>query len=73
MGKFTWGDLVRVRAAASIGNRLGALAGVVGMRDVETEEQSAQFDSPLASTIYLIEFGDGESVELPEHMLELAT
>jgi hypothetical protein len=47
------------------------LAAVCGLREVETEEQAHQFDCPVGTTLYLIEYGDGVAVEVPETAVEL--
>lgn len=68
---FTWGDTVRVKVDAAAAARPGALAEVVGIREVENHDQSNQFwGAPLGTTIYLVEFGDGSAIEVPEGMLE---
>jgi hypothetical protein len=67
----TWGDTVRVKASANIEMRPGALAAVCGLREVETAEQARQFSCPIGTTLYLIEFGDGESIEIPAASVEL--
>jgi hypothetical protein len=66
----TWGDTVRVKAAAPPLMRPGALAAVVGIREVETLEQARQFEAAIGSKVYLIEFGDGDALELPEAWIE---
>lgn len=69
----TWGDTVRVRFCAPMSMRPGALAEVVGIRSVETLEQAAEFGVPVHTKIYLVEFGDGEAIELPEFWIESAS
>jgi hypothetical protein len=52
--------------------RPGALAAVCGIRAVETVEQARQFDCAIGTILYLVEFGDGTSIEIPDIYLELA-
>lgn len=66
----TWGDTVRVKANAPISMRPGAVAEVVGIRDINTPDQAAQFDIPVGATVYLIEFGNGDSMEVADKWLE---
>ena len=70
MSGFTWGETVRIRGGAPASYRPGALAAVCGMRQIENAEQAQQFSRSVETTVYLIEFGDGESVEIPEDLLE---
>ena len=67
----TWGDTVRIKAEAAAEMRPGSLAAVCGLREVETQEQAQQFSCAVGTTLYLIEFGDGESVEIPGLWLEV--
>ncbi len=68
--RLTWGDTVKVRLNADPEKRPGAIAEVCGMRDVETDDQSEEFSSPIGTKLYLIEFEDGSSIEIPEGFLE---
>ena len=68
----TWGDTARIKNSASTEMRPETLAAVCGMREVETPEQSQQFGCAIGTTLYLVEFGDGASVEIPEQFVEVA-
>lgn len=70
MGDFTWGDTVRVKVGAHSARRPGKIAEVVGIREVEVEDHARQLEAPVGSTLYLIEFEDGTSVEIAEAWLE---
>jgi hypothetical protein len=70
MADFTWGDTVRVKAGAQPARRPGAIAEVVGIRDIEAADQAREFEAPIGSKLYLIEFGDGTSHEIPEAWIE---
>jgi hypothetical protein len=72
MSRPTWGDTVRIKNHTSPAMRPGNLAAVCGMREVETPEQAKQFGCAIGTTVYLIEFGDGSSVEIPEAFVEVA-
>ena len=74
MQDLTWGGTVRVKSTASIPDRrLGALAEIVGIRKIETPAQASQFSAPISSKVYLIEFSDGDAVEVPEAWIEAAS
>ena len=73
MSKMTWGDTVRIKKAVSSEYRPGAFAAVCGMRAVESKEIAAQFKCEIGTILYLVEFSDGNSIELPESWLEVAT
>jgi hypothetical protein len=66
----TWGDSVRVRPEAAAEARPGATASVCGIRKVETREQGLEYGVTIGTTLYLIEFDDGTSIEVPEAWLE---
>jgi hypothetical protein len=68
----TWGDTVRIKEGAAPEMHPGALAAVCGMREVETVEQAKQFNCAIGTILYLVEFDDGASLEIPEACLELA-
>ena len=68
----TWGDSVRIKESAAPEMRPRALADVCGMREVETPEQAKQFNCTIGTTIYVVEFGDGTSLEIPAAYIELA-
>ena len=73
MADFTWGDTIRVKAGAQPERRPGAIAEVVGIREIEVEDQAQHFEAPIGSKLYLIEFGDGTSLEIPEAWIEAAS
>lgn len=68
----TYGDTVRIKMSASAEMRPGTLAAVCGMREVETVAQSQELGCPIGTTLYLVEFGDGASVEIPKEFVEVA-
>jgi hypothetical protein len=67
----TWGDTVRIKTGALPLMRPGGLAAVCGIRTIETVEQAEQFSRPIGTALYLVEFDDGTSVEVPESLLEV--
>jgi len=69
MGKFTWGDAVRIRADAPTHLRPGALASVYDVSEGESRA-GENFASFPPGTVYSIEYGDSSSVEIHEDYLE---
>lgn len=70
MVRATWGDSGRGKAGAPIAMRPGAVAEVVGIRDVETPEQSDQFQIAIGSKVFLIEFSSGDAMDVAEIWIE---
>lgn len=66
----TWGDTVRVKDHVPAAMRPGQLAAVCGLREAETAEEARQFGCAIGATLYLVEFRDGNSSEIPETLLE---
>lgn len=71
MKRPTWGDTVRIKDHAPPQMRPGNLASVCGMRTVETREQAKVFGCPVSTTVFLVEFSDGSSIELADFYLEM--
>jgi hypothetical protein len=42
------------------------------MREAETAEDAKRFGCAIGTTLYLVEFGDGSSVEVPDAVVEIA-
>lgn len=68
--RFSWGDRVRVSQDAPEDYHPDETAEVVGRTAVSNAKNSALTDPNQPIALYIIEFGDGSSVELPEHWLE---
>jgi hypothetical protein len=56
--KYDWGQEVQVAATAPLNMHPGQAGSVCGMRESN------------ASRLYLIEFSDGQAIEIPEDFLE---
>ncbi len=72
MNRPTWGDTVRIKSNAPVEMLPGRLAAVCGIREVENSDQAKQFGCAIGTTLLLVEFGDGHSIELPEDFVEVA-
>lgn len=66
-----WGDTVRVNDDVPPMMRPGCLASVCGMREIETAEQAGQFGCAIGTVVFLVEFGDGSSLEIPGAFLDV--
>jgi len=73
MMDITWGDTVRITTSADIKNRQGSLGEVCGIAEVVTEKHARVVGCSVGTTVYLIEFSDGVSVEAPGEWLEKVT
>ena len=62
---FVWGETVRIKGAAPLEWRPDSLGSVCGIR-MGADQKKFGKDRWL----YLIEFGDGATIELPECFLE---
>lgn len=70
MAKFNWGDSVRVQSSTELADRSGMLAEVCGILTIRTPEHAAKvLGGKIGATAYLVEFGDGYSVEVAEDRL----
>ena len=69
--RFTWGDSVRLQSASDLEERAGTVAEVCAVETVRSAEQAATvLGGRIGVTAYLIEFGDGYSIEVAEDLLE---
>lgn len=66
----TVGDTIRVRSDAPEVARPGALASVRRQRTIETREEALIAGAPVGTTLFHLEFSDGESVDLPRSLLD---
>ena len=71
MALFTYGNTVRVKRDVP-GPRAGQEAEVVAMTLVEDERLAVHHRVAIGTTVYLVEFGDGDSAEFPESALDPA-
>lgn len=70
--RFTWGDAVRVKATAPASVRPGERGDVVAVTEIVTQEMSDLYDAAVGSTVYQVEFGDGNTEEVGDVWLEVA-
>lgn len=70
MSGITWGDSVRVKAGAPAAMRPGASGAVCSITKIENDDQARAYNAAIGNTVYLIEFGDGVGIEVPENWIE---
>jgi len=63
--KLTWGDAVIVKENAPEKYYPSAVGSICGIRTIETCEESEEFCCSMGENIYLVEFSNGYSVEIP--------
>ena len=69
--KYDYGDSVTVNNNAPEGYRPQAKGSLCGVRQVETDEQAKAANTSVGTTLWLVEFEDGSSIEVPEEYLTL--
>ena len=62
---FNWGDTVVIKKIAPECYKPGLLGSVCGVSNIDSEELAIKFNQKMNSELYLIEFGDGETLEIP--------
>lgn len=66
---FDWGNTVQIKQVAPECYKPGSKGCICGIRVIDTVETSKQFDQKIGSELYLIEFGDGETLEIPKNFI----
>lgn len=66
---FNYGDAVVVKQDAPKRYRPGSIGSICGIRIIDSPAIAQQFDQMINSELYLIEFNDGQAVEIPKSFL----
>lgn len=66
---FNWGDAVKVVSNAPPEYHPAHEGSVCGIRVIETANVADKFSEPVGTHLYLVEFSDGSSIEIPERLL----
>ena len=69
MGEITWGDTVFIKNGAPAQFRPGSLASVCGIVLVRTKKEEKGLHAPIGSRVFLVEFSDGNAVDVPERWI----
>lgn len=72
---FAWGDEIYVSQEApnefhpgTFGST-GTFGSICGIREISSLQMAKKFDQKMGSKIYLVEFENGEAIEIPEMYL----
>ena len=68
--KFTWGDPVLIKKSAPKCYKPGEFASICGIDKIITQQEADEFLCKAEDWIYIIEYEDGSSIEVPECYLE---
>lgn len=68
---FNWGDVVMVKLIAPERYKPGFRGCICGIRNIDSLETALEFDQKIGSKLYLIEFANGEALEIPSFFLNL--
>lgn len=69
--KYDYGDSVAISDGAPACYLPGQQGSVCGLRHVATDEHAKAADVSIGTVLWLVEFGDGSSIEVPEEYLTL--
>ncbi|MEJ2419123.1 MAG: hypothetical protein P8Y45_19785 [Exilibacterium sp.] len=67
--KFDWGEPVKIIGGSPQKYLDIAQGSVCGIRKIETEVVSKDFNEPIGTVLYLVEASNGEAIEIPEKYL----
>ena len=70
--KYEYGQTVRVVASAPVSLKPGTNVAVVGMTRLDQEREVLKVRCLVGTDIYLVEYADGTSIEVPEQYIEPA-
>ncbi|SMR81924.1 hypothetical protein SAMN04488030_2340 [Aliiroseovarius halocynthiae] len=70
--RFTYGDVVTIAGDPHNKPALLKQESICGISSIASEEGSLKFCAPLGSTVYLVEFSNGSTVEVPESAIRLS-
>lgn len=68
---FDYGNTIVVKIHAPSNYRSGLHGCICGIRTIDSIEVSKQFNQNIDAELYLIEFEDGVSLEIPKEYLTL--
>ena len=62
---YDYGDAVKIKSNAPERYKPGKIGSICGIRIIENTETAKEFDQPLDTELYAIEFDKGEAIEIP--------
>lgn len=66
---FNWGDTVKVKPTAPLYYKPRFQGCICGMRMIDSLDLARRFDQMVNTELYLIEFENGETIEIPKYFL----
>ncbi len=66
---FDWGDPVMIKQNAPQCYKPGSQGCICGIRIIDSKEIAQQFDQIIGSELFLVEFNNGETLEIPKNFL----
>jgi hypothetical protein len=63
---FTWGETVQVNKDAPQDLNPLKIGSVCGIRSIDTDKLAKKLEMKVGNILYLVEFSDGKSFEIPE-------
>ncbi len=67
---FNYGDTVKIKKNAPIRYKPSSLGSICGIRIIKDSEIADQFHQKIGSELYLIEFTNGETLEIPKIFID---
>lgn len=66
---FSWGDAVTVNQTAPNCYKPGCQGSICGFRTIDSDAIAVQFNQKIGSVLCLVEFLNGETLEIPKCFL----
>ncbi|WP_068468630.1 hypothetical protein [Candidatus Protochlamydia phocaeensis] len=67
--KFDYGDTVIIKQNAPLCYKPGCIGSICGIRVINSIEIAKRFNQNINSELYLIEFDNGQAIEIPKSFL----
>ena len=68
--KFNWGDSVKVKNSAPQEFEPDSIGSICGMTQIDSNNAIKDLERNLTKIVYLVEFKDGHTIEIPEDYLD---
>lgn len=66
---FECGEIVIIKQTAPQYYKPGSIGSICGIRTIDSKEVASQFGQAIGSELYLVEFNNGDSLEIPKVFL----
>ncbi len=68
---YSWGDSIINKQIAPKHFKPGCKGSICGIRTIDSTELAKNFEQNINSELYLVEFNDGETLEIPRFYLKI--